>query len=101
MTAETASAAVITKELLKLGLGDGIQYLDALLSAGMFLTDINDKKAVTNVLAQRNITYNAKLISQPKWILTRVCRYVPPPEILFSRVAGVVKTYGPLKDATT
>jgi hypothetical protein len=28
MTAETASAAVIMKELLKLGLSDGIQYLD-------------------------------------------------------------------------
>lgn len=71
------------------------------LSAAIFLTDINDKQAVTDVLARRNITYHAKLTSKPEWILTRVRRYVPPPEILFSRVAAVIKTYGPLKDATT
>ncbi|KAG0702960.1 hypothetical protein DFH29DRAFT_998915 [Suillus ampliporus] len=45
--------------------------------------------------------YHAKLISKPEWILTRVRCYVPPREILFSHVAAVVKTYGPLKDATT
>jgi hypothetical protein len=71
------------------------------LSAAIFLTDVNDKRAVTEILARQNVSYDAKLISKSEWILTRVRRYVPPPEILFSRVAAVVKTYGPLKDATT
>ncbi|KAG1904838.1 uncharacterized protein F5891DRAFT_976995 [Suillus fuscotomentosus] len=48
-----------------------------------------------------NVSYDTKLISKLEWILTRVHHYVPPPEILFSQVVVVVKTYGPLKDVTT
>ena len=71
------------------------------LSAAIFLTDLDDKQAVKEVLKRKGITYESKLKSHPWWILSRVRRYVPPPEILFSRVAAVMKTYGPLKDATS
>jgi len=71
------------------------------LSAAIFLTDVNDRQAVTEILARQNVSYDAKLISKSEWILMRVHHHVPPPEILFSRVTVVVKTYGPLKDATT
>ena len=71
------------------------------LSAAIFLTDSNDKRAVEEVLSRKGISYESKLKSHPQWILSRVRRYVPPPEILFSRVAAVMKTYGPLKDATS
>ncbi|KAG2103734.1 uncharacterized protein F5147DRAFT_808699 [Suillus discolor] len=54
------------------------------LSTAIFLTDVNDKRAVTEILARQNVSYDAKLISKSEWILTRVRRYVPPPEILFS-----------------
>jgi len=71
------------------------------LSAAIFLTDLDDKWAVKEVLKHKGITYKSKLKSHPWWILSRVRRYVPPPEILFGRVAAVMKTYGPLKDATS
>ena len=54
------------------------------LSAAIFLTDLDDKQAVEEVLKHKGITYESKLKSHPWWILSRVRRYVPPPEILFS-----------------
>ncbi|KAF8836745.1 hypothetical protein BDN67DRAFT_1005294 [Paxillus ammoniavirescens] len=71
------------------------------LSAAIFLTDSDDKHAVEEVLNHKGISYASKLKSHPQWILFRVRRYVPPPEVLFSRVATIMKTYGPLKDATS
>lgn len=71
------------------------------LSAALFLVDQADKQAVENVLQQKGTSYEAKLKSQPWWIHSRVRRYIPPPEILLSRMAAVMKTYGPLKDATS
>ena len=71
------------------------------LSAAIFFTDPGDKLAVEAFLQKSNTTYEARLLSKPKWILARVCCFVPPPEILFSRVASVIKTFGPLKDSTT
>lgn len=71
------------------------------LSTAIFLTDSNDKRAVEEVLSRKGISYESKLKSHPQWILSRVRRYVPLPEILFSQVAAVMKTYGPLKDATS
>ncbi|KAF8419486.1 hypothetical protein L210DRAFT_3766619 [Boletus edulis BED1] len=69
--------------------------------AAIFLTDPDDKRAVEAFLQKSNMTFEMKLMSKPKWVLARVRRYVPPPEILFSRVAAVIKTFGPLKDSTT
>ena len=72
------------------------------LSSAIFFTDPGDRHAVEEVLQKMgNMTYEAKLLCKPKWVLARVRRYVPPPEILFDRVAAVVKTFGPLKDSTT
>ena len=64
--------------------------------------DPGDRHAVEEVLQKMgNMTYEAKLLCKPKWVLARVRRYVPPPEILFDRVAAVIKMFGPLKDSTT
>jgi len=72
------------------------------LSSAIFFTDPGDRRAVEEVLQKMgNMTYEAKLLCKPKWVLARVRRYVPPPEILFDRVAAVIKTFGPLKDSTT
>jgi len=71
------------------------------LSAAIFFTDPGDKSAVESFLQKSNTSYEAKLVAKPKWVLARVRRYVPPPEILLSRVAAVIKTFGPLKDSTT
>ncbi|KAJ8582357.1 hypothetical protein M405DRAFT_876164 [Rhizopogon salebrosus TDB-379] len=71
------------------------------LSAAFFIPVTEDKAAVEAVLKDFGTTYNAQLLSKPEWVLSRVRRHVPPPEILLPRVAEVIKTYGPLKDATT
>ena len=71
------------------------------LSTAIFFTDPVDKCAVEEVLKKTNTSYEAKLLSKPKWVLARVRRYVPPAEILLSRVAAVIQTFGPLKDSTT
>lgn len=71
------------------------------MSTAIFLTDQEDKHVVEQVLGQQQTTYSAMIRSKPDWVLSRVQRYVPPPEILYSRVASVLKTYGLLKDART
>ncbi|GBE82644.1 hypothetical protein SCP_0410290 [Sparassis crispa] len=71
------------------------------LSAAMFIPDLKDKAAVEAVLRDLGISYNSKVLLQPQWVLQRMRRYVPPPEILLHRVTAVIKTYGPLKDSMT
>ncbi|EIW52507.1 uncharacterized protein TRAVEDRAFT_24023 [Trametes versicolor FP-101664 SS1] len=71
------------------------------LSAALFIPDREDKAAVEAVLKQRGLSYNSKILSDPAWVLRRVRRYVPPPEILLPRVTAVIKTYGALKDSVT
>ena len=53
------------------------------------------------MLCQKNTTYEAKLRSNPDYIHKRVQYRVPPPEKLFSCIATVLKTFGPLCDAQT
>ncbi|KAF9231664.1 hypothetical protein BU15DRAFT_82124 [Melanogaster broomeanus] len=71
------------------------------LSAAFFLPVAEDKAAVERVLKKYGTSYNSQLLSKPKWVLARVRRHIPPPEILLLRVADVIETYGPLKDAKT
>ena len=71
------------------------------LSAALFIPNAEDRAAVEAVLLRANISYASKLASAPKWVLRRVRRHVPPPEILLARVSAVLKTFGPLKDAQT
>lgn len=71
------------------------------LSRAFFIPNLDDRRAVDHVLRQKNTTYEAKLRSNPDYIRKRVRYRVPPPEKLFSRIAGVLKTFGPLCDAQT
>ncbi|KAG0696824.1 hypothetical protein DFH29DRAFT_1024356, partial [Suillus ampliporus] len=71
------------------------------LSAAFFIPVAEDKAAMEAVLKDFGTTYNAQLLSKPEWVLSRVRRHIPPPEILLPRVADVIRTYGPIKDATT
>ena len=71
------------------------------LSRAFFIPNMDDRRAVDHVLRQKNTTYEAKLRSNPDYIRKRVRYRVPPPEKLFSRIATVLKTFGPLCDAQT
>jgi hypothetical protein len=71
------------------------------LSRAFFIPNLDDRRAVDHVLCQKNTTYEAKLRSNPDYIRKRVRYRVPPPEKLFSRIATVLKTFGPLCDAQT
>ena len=71
------------------------------LSRAFFIPNLDDRRAVDHVLRQKNTTYEAKLRSNPDYIRKRVRYRVPPPEKLFSRIATVLKTFGPLCDAQT
>jgi hypothetical protein len=71
------------------------------LSRAFFIPNLDDRRAVDHVLHQKNTTYEAKLRSNPDYIRKRVRYRVPPPEKLFSRIATVLKTFGPLCDAQT
>ncbi|KAF8833475.1 hypothetical protein BDN67DRAFT_916912 [Paxillus ammoniavirescens] len=71
------------------------------LSAAFYIPVADDKSAVERVLKKYQVSYNSQLLSKPKWVLARVRRHVPLPEILLPRVAEVIETYGPLKDATS
>ena len=71
------------------------------LSAALFIPDPEDKAAIEAVLTKQGSSWSSKLRSKPVWVLKCVRRYVPPPEVLLPRVSAVIKTFGPLKDATT
>jgi hypothetical protein len=71
------------------------------LSRAFFIPNLEDRRAVDDVLHQKNTTYEAKLRSNPDYIRKCVRYRVPPPEKLFSRIATVLKTFGPLCDAQT
>ena len=71
------------------------------LSRAFFIPNLDNRRAVNHVLRQKNTTYEAKLRSNPDYIRKRVRYRVPPPEKLFSRIATVLKTFGPLCDAQT
>ena len=69
------------------------------LRAAFFDYSIEDKTAVVDFLAKKNVTFENMLREHPAWLLQRVRRFVPPPQELYERVYQVFSTYGPLKDA--
>ncbi|KAG2059870.1 hypothetical protein BDR06DRAFT_967438 [Suillus hirtellus] len=71
------------------------------LSAAFFIPVAEDKAAMEAVLKDFGMTSNAQLLSIPEWVLSCVQHHVPPPEILLPHVADIIRTYGPIKDATT
>lgn len=66
-------------------------YRDAL-----FVFDEDDKKRVEKVLYLKfnKITFKAMLAQNPDWILQRVKRAVPPPNILLPIITELFDTYG-------
>ncbi|KAG1737730.1 hypothetical protein EDB19DRAFT_1829328 [Suillus lakei] len=70
------------------------------LSAAFFIPVVEDKSAMEAVLKDFGTTYNAQLLSKPEWVLSHVQCHVPSPEILLPCVADIIRTYGPIKDAT-
>lgn len=60
-----------------------------------------DVSLVEPVLKKLGTSYNAQLLSRPKWLHAQVQCMVPPPEVFLPHVAEVIKTYGPVHDATT
>lgn len=71
------------------------------LSAALFIPDVDDKAAVDAALARLHLSYETQIRTRPHWVLARVRRYVPAPEILLPRVAAVIKVYGTRKDVKT
>lgn len=71
------------------------------LRDAMFLIDASDRKAVEDVLATRGIEFEEMLRRNPEWVLRRVRRTIPPTEVLYPRVKGVLEMFGPLLDAAT
>jgi hypothetical protein len=71
------------------------------LRDAIFIPDDEDKAAVTHVLLGKQISFNEMLMRSPIWVWRRVKCYVPPPEVLFPRVQGVLQLFGPLVDAKT
>ncbi|KAF8834798.1 hypothetical protein BDN67DRAFT_1016146 [Paxillus ammoniavirescens] len=74
---------------------------DFLLAILKLNPDTQTLCTVEEILKKGNSSYEAKLLSKPKWVLACVRRYVPTVEILLSRVAAVIQTFDPLKDSTT
>lgn len=71
------------------------------LRDALLLPDEDDKAAVEQVLAQKNVTFDQMVLWQPDWVWRRVKRCAPPPEVMYSHILQVITHYGPLKDATT
>ncbi|KAI0683211.1 hypothetical protein BC835DRAFT_1311178, partial [Cytidiella melzeri] len=80
--------------------GMHIPYKRALRDA-IFLPDPNDRAAVEQVLAKRQITWETMVTWKPKWVWQRVQRLLPTITILHEQVGNVFRTYGPMKDAKT
>ncbi|KAG1786521.1 uncharacterized protein HD556DRAFT_1506943 [Suillus plorans] len=71
------------------------------LRDAIFLPDPEDLAAVEEVLVKKNTCFRQMVLTNSDWVWQRIKRLVPPPEILAPRVAEVLQTYGPLKDAVT
>ncbi|KIO21104.1 hypothetical protein M407DRAFT_10559 [Tulasnella calospora MUT 4182] len=71
------------------------------LRDAIFLIDPGDRKAVEDVLATCGLTFDDMLRRNPEWVLRRVRRVIPPAEVLYPRVKGVLEMFGPMLDAAT
>ncbi|KAJ3280443.1 hypothetical protein HDU79_011705 [Rhizoclosmatium sp. JEL0117] len=73
-------------------------YLIAFRDA-LFIMYKEDVDAVTEALAKLNppMSFEEKYRLDPRWILERVRRWIPPPQLLYSRVELVFKTFGYLR----
>lgn len=70
-------------------------------SMAFFLPVTEDVSVVEQVLKKLGTSYNAQLLSGPKWLHAQVHRTIPSPKVLLLHITEVIKTYGPVHDATT
>ncbi|KAF9540020.1 hypothetical protein CPC08DRAFT_770877 [Agrocybe pediades] len=71
------------------------------LQVAFFILDAEDKENVEAVLAAKGLTLESMIKTNPKWVLKRIRRVVPPPETLLQQCASVMHLYGPLEDSKT
>ncbi|RXW13073.1 hypothetical protein EST38_g12781 [Candolleomyces aberdarensis] len=73
------------------------------LRDAIFIPDTQDANriAVWGSSQTPPVTFNELRQWRSTWLWKRCKRFIPPPEILYPRVYKVLKTFGPLKDATT
>lgn len=73
------------------------------LRDAFYIFDANDVERIARYAAALvpSQTFLQMFEKHPRWVLRRCKRQIAPPEILYPRVAAVIKNYGPLKDAKT
>ncbi|KIO15548.1 hypothetical protein M407DRAFT_13243, partial [Tulasnella calospora MUT 4182] len=71
------------------------------LRDAIFLIDASDRKVVEDVLATHGIAFDDMLRRNLGWVLHRVRRIIPPAEVLYPQVKGVLEMFGPLLNAAT
>ncbi len=79
-----------------------VSFARALRDA-IFIPDKGDKARICRYLATLKPPrdWDYALRTAANWLWKRCKRLIPPPELLYSKVAHVFRTYGPLKDAKT
>jgi hypothetical protein len=85
-------------DMLKLPMKHGAikDFMKSYLDALFVFDEEDDKKRVEKVLYLKfnKITFKAMFAQNPDWILERVKRAVPPPDILLTIVTELFDTYG-------
>ena len=66
------------------------------LRTAFFQYDPEDQKNLEIFFESKGVSWEYVLRSHSSWLLRRVRRFVPPPEILLPRVATVIYDFGPL-----
>lgn len=61
----------------------------------LFVLDLNDKALVEQHLKKvKNTTWEDMMLKKSEWLLKRVRRYIPPPNVLYPRVKELFDTLG-------
>ncbi|KAG2212586.1 hypothetical protein INT47_000562 [Mucor saturninus] len=71
------------------------------LRDAIFLYDEEDKRAVEEYLESVDITWDKAMLIKPDWVLKRVRRYVPSPNVLLPVVDNLFNVYGHIKCTVT
>jgi hypothetical protein len=71
------------------------------LQDAIFVPDKEDHARIVSYLTSINSSWDEVLRFNPRWLWKRCKHIIPPPELLYSAVREVYKTYGPLLDSAT
>jgi hypothetical protein len=71
------------------------------LRDAIFIPDEEDRARIASYLTSNNSSWDEVLRFNPQWLWKRCKRIIPPPELLYSAVCEVYKTFGPLLDSKT